>query len=190
MFRPVNRLKRRAGGSVVPGQSLASIVNQRLASGHAKLPKAGVGDAANVLFEVFCRPQPAVLATGFRPKRIGRGRVPGWHVDSVRHMSDRHLLLRPVRKERLEEMPANFSMQATHAIYRPAAVDRQIGHIETLRRVVRILAAQGQQIVNCNAKLFLGVPTEVLFNKGRSESIKAGGHCGVGGKKVTRSCDG
>ena len=66
-------------------------------------------------------------------------------------------------------------MQATHAIHRAAAPDCQIGHAKTLRRVVRILAAQGQQIVECYAELLLGITTEVLFDESRSETIKAGG---------------
>ena len=66
----------------------------------------------------------------------------------------------------------------------------KIGHVETLRRVVRVLAAQGQQIADGDAKFFLGVPTEVLLDEGRSEAIKARGHRRVGGEKVPRSRDG
>ncbi len=157
MLRLVNRLGRRAGGGQLPGQSFASVFNKRLAGGDAKLPEAGVGDAANVLLQGFRRPQPAVLSTGFRPKIVGRRRVPGRHVDSVGHVSDRHFVLRPVRKERLKEVPAHLPVQATHAIDRPAPADCQIGHVETLRRVVRVLAAQGQQIVECYAELLLGI---------------------------------
>ena len=156
MLRAVNRLGRRAGGGQLPGQSFASVFDKRLAGGGAKLPEPGVGDAANVLLQGFRRPQPAILSTGFRPKIVGRGRVPGRHVDSVGHVSDRHFVLRPVRKERLKEVPAHLPVQATHAIDRPAPADRQIGHVETLRRVVRVLAAQGQQIVEGDAELLLG----------------------------------
>ena len=112
------------------------------------------------------------------------------HVDSVGHVSDRHFVLRPVRKERLEEVPADLPMQATHAVDRPAPADCQIGHVETLRRVVWVLAAQGQQIVDGNAELFLGVPTEVLLDESRSEAVKACSHRSVGGEKVARSRDG
>ena len=83
-------------------------------------------------------------------------------------------------------MPADLPMQAAHAIHRPAAADGQIGHVETLRRVVRILAAQGQQIVERNAELLLRIPAEVLFDESRSETVKAGGHCRVGGEKISR----
>ena len=84
-------------------------------------------------------------------------------------------------------MPADFSMQAAHAIHRPAAPDRQIGHVETLRRIVRILAAQGQQIVECYAELLLGITTQVLLDETRRETVKAGGHCRVRGEQVPRS---
>ena len=174
----------------MPGQSFAGVFNQRLAGGDAKLPEPGVGEAANVLLQGFRRPQPAVLSTGFRPKIIGRGRVPARHVDSVGHVSDGHFVRGPVRKERLKEMPADFPVQATHAIDRPAPADRQIGHVETLRRVVRVLAAQGQQIVEWYAELLLGIATEVLLDEGRRKTVKAGGHRRVGGEEVACSRDG
>ena len=62
--------------------------------------------------------------------------------------------------------------------------------LKLLRRVVRVLAAQGQQIVECDAELLLGIPTEVLLDEGRSETVKAGGHCRVGGEEIPRSRDG
>ena len=81
-------------------------------------------------------------------------------------------------------------MQATHAIHRAAPPDCQIGHVETLRRVVRILAAKGQQIVECYAEFLLRIPPEVLFDESRIEKIKAGGHWRVRGEEVPRSRDG
>ena len=111
-------------------------------------------------------------------------------MNAVGHVSDRHFVLRPVRKEGLKEVPAHLPMQATHAIDRPAAADRQIGHVETFRRVVRVLPAQGQQIVECDAELLLGVATQVLLDEGRIEAVKAGGYCRVGGEEISRSRDG
>ena len=61
---------------------------------------------------------------------------------------------------------------------------RQIRHIERLRRVVRILAAESQQVMERNAELLLGIATEVLLDEGRSETVKAGGHRGMRGKQV------
>ena len=97
-------------------------------------------------------------------------------------MADGHFVRWPVGKKRLKKMPADFPVQATHAIYRPAAVDGQIGHVKTLRRVVRILAAQGQQIMEGDAELLRGITTEVLFDERRSETVKPGGYCRVGGE--------
>ena len=148
MFRTVNRLGGRTGGGKLHGDAMANVFNETLAGGGAKLPEVRVGNTANVLLQVFRRPQPAILSTGLHPKIIGRLRVPTRHVDSVGHVSDRYFVLRPVRKERLEDVPAHLPVQATHAVDGPAPADCQIGHVETLRRVVWVLAAQGQQIVD------------------------------------------
>ena len=85
-------------------------------------------------------------------------------------------------------MLADFPMQATHPIDRTTAPDCQIGHVESLRGVVRILAAKSQQVMKLNAELLRGVSTKVLLDEGRSETIKTGGHCRVGGEEV--SCSG
>src|SRR5208283_302649 len=90
-------------------------------------------------------------------------------------------------KQRRKELPADFSMQATHAIHRAAATDCQIGHVEIFRRVVRILAAQGQQVVEGNSEFLLRITVEVLLDERRSETVKPGGHCRVGGKEIPRS---
>ena len=190
MLRTVDRLGRRAGRGQLPGQSLAGVFDQRAAGGGAKLPEPGVGDAANVLLQGFRRPQPAILAAGLRPQIVGRRRVPGRHVDAVGHVSDRHLVRRPARKERRKEMPAHLSVQAAHAIDRPASADRQIGHVEVLRRVVRVLAAQRQQIVERDAELLPGVAAEAVLDQGRSETVEAGGHRRVRGEEIARARDG
>ena len=84
-------------------------------------------------------------------------------------------------------MPADLSMQTADGIDAPAAPDGQVGHVEALRRVVGVAAAQGQHVVDRNAKLFRGVPSQVLFDEGRSEPVKAGGDRRVGGEKVPRA---
>ena len=105
-------------------------------------------------------------------------------------MPDGYLIHRPARKERCKEVPADFSMQTAHSIYRSAPPNCQIGHVEALRRVVRVLAAQGQQIVERDPELLRGVIVQVLLDEGRSETIKAGGHRRVGGEEVPCSCGG
>src|SRR5208337_4917906 len=105
-------------------------------------------------------------------------------------MSDRDFVQRPAGEQRLEDAPADLAVQAAHAVDRPAPADRQICHVETFRRVVRVLAAQGQQIVECYAESLLGITAEVLLDKGRRETVKAGGHGSVGGEEVSRSSGG
>src|ERR1035438_5378550 len=76
-------------------------------------------------------------------------------------------------------------MQAANAVHRAAAANGQISHVETFRSVVRILAAQGQQIVECYAKLFRGIMTKVLFDERRRETIKARSHWRMGREKIS-----
>ena len=95
-----------------------------------------------------------------------------------------------LRKKRRKKMAADLSMQAAHAIHRAAAADGQISHVETLRRVVRILAAQGQQVVEGNSEFLRRITAEVLLDERRSKTIKAGGHRRVGGEKIPRACGG
>ena len=52
--------------------------------------------------------------------------------------------------------------------------------------VVRILAPQGEQIVEWYASFFHGIPTEVLLDERWSETVKPGGHCRMGGEKIAR----
>ena len=86
-------------------------------------------------------------------------------------------------------MPAHFSMQATHTIDRPASMDCQIGHVESFRRVVGVLPAQGQQFMECNSELLNSVVPEVLLDEVRVEAVKAGCNCRMGGEEVSRSRD-
>jgi len=98
MLRLFNRLGRCSGGGIMSGQPFTGVFHQRLAGSDAKLPKIFVGDAANILFQSFRRPQPTVFATGLRPEFVGSRRIPGRHVNSVRYMADGNFILRPVRK--------------------------------------------------------------------------------------------
>ena len=176
----------RAGGGKVTGQAFTRVINKRLAGGHAKLPKFGIRDAANFLCQVFHCPKPAFFAAHLGPKIVRRGGIPAWDVDSVGDVSDGHILLRPSRKERPKELPADFPMQAADAVDGPAAAQGQVSHVEILRGVVRILPAQGQQIVDGKAQLFPRVATKETFDKGGRETIKTGRHRRVGGEEVAR----
>ncbi len=84
-------------------------------------------------------------------------------------------------------MPAHLPMQAAYPIDRPAPSYSQVRHIEGLKRVSRVLAAQGQQIVERDAELVPGVRTEVMFDERRGEEVKTCGHRRVSGKEVACS---
>ena len=47
-----------------------------------------------------------------------------------------------------------------------------------------------QQIVQWYAELLLRIPTQVLLDESRRESVKAGGHRRVSGEEISRSSDG
>lgn len=102
---------------------------------------------------------------------------------AVGDVSDRHFLRWPVRKQRPKQVPAHLAVQAAHTIHCATPADRQIRHIERLRRGVRIFAAQGQQIIERDAELLPRVPPpQTVFNLGWLEPVKTGGHRRVGGK--------
>src|ERR1019366_7627025 len=113
---------------------------------------------------------------GLRPEIVGCRRVPCRHMNSIRYMTNGHFVRWPVFEEWFKKMSADFSMQATHTIHRPTPTDGQIGHVETLRRIVRILSAQSQQVVDGNSEFLLSITAEVLLDERRSETIEAGGH--------------
>ena len=103
-------------------------------------------------------------------------------------MSDRDFSVRPARKERLKDVPADSPVQGTHPIYRAAPTDPQIGHVEIFQWVIWVLTAQSQQLVECYAKPLLGVTTEVLLNEGRYETVEARGHRRMGCLLYTSRC--
>jgi hypothetical protein len=109
-------------------------------------------------------------------------------MDPIGHMSDRHLVHRPAWKEWLKEVPTHLPVQATHTIHRPAPANRQICHFELFRRVVRILAAQSQQILCCYTELLLGITTEVLLDE-RRQNGRSRRPQPCGGEEIPRSRD-
>ena len=95
-----------------------------------------------------------------------------------------------LREERQKDAPAHLPMQAAHAIDLPAPANCQIRHVERLRRVVRVLAAKSQQIMERNAELLLGVSAEVLLDEGRRETVKARRHRRVRSEEIAGSSRG
>ena len=80
-------------------------------------------------------------------------------------------------------------MQAAYTIRRPAPVDRQIRHVERLRRVVRVLRGQEPASHGAKCRAFAGISTEVLLDEGGSKAVKTSGYRRMGGEEITRSCD-
>ncbi len=78
-------------------------------------------------------------------------------------------------------------VQAAYAIRRATAVNCQICHVERLRRIGRVLAAQSQQIVKRNAELLFGILPKVLLDEGGRKTVETGGHRRVGGEEIARS---
>src|ERR1019366_10393080 len=62
--------------------------------------------------------------------------------------------------------------------------------VETLRRVVRILAAKRQQIVERYAEPLLGITTHVLLDQIRGETVETRSHSRVGREEIADSSRG
>ncbi len=153
MLRRFDLLGRRAGGGQVAGTIVREHTRPETCWRRCEIARASASETRRMsCSRVSVVPSQRSFPQAFGPKIVGRGRVPGRHVDSVGHVSDRDFVLRPARKQRLKEAPADLPVQAAHAIYRPAPADRQIRHVERLRRVVRVLAAQGQQIAGAECR--------------------------------------
>jgi len=117
------------------------------------------------------------------------GQSPGGRVDSISHMPDWDFVFRPARNR--GRKGAGLPSRAGGLHHSPTrSADRQIGHVKRLRRVIRVLAAQSQQVMERNAELLLGVSTEVLLDESRSEAVKTGGHRRVRGEEIADSSRG
>jgi hypothetical protein len=56
--------------------------------------------------------------------------------------------------------------------------------VKILCRVIRVLTAQGQEIVEWDAEFVLSVPPKVGRDQGRCETVKACSHRRVGGEEI------
>src|ERR1022692_1328324 len=100
MLGLLDGLRRGPGGSIVPGQPLARILNKGLAGSGAELPEAVVSDATNtLLLKIFFHSQPTVFAASLGPKFVGSRRIPSRVMNSIGDMADGNFLDRPVRKK-------------------------------------------------------------------------------------------
>src|SRR5690242_2487203 len=115
----------------------------------------------------ICRGSPEVaspppFAAQLSPELIGPRRIPGWHVDTIGDVTNGHFSFRKSREQRLKQTAANVSMQAAHGVCRPATPNREVGHIEWLRIISPVHAAECKQIKHGNAEQILRIPRHML----------------------------
>src|SRR6516165_2334997 len=110
-------------------------------------------------------------------------------MDAIGDVTDRHLDLRPARKQRLKDMPADMAVQAADAEALHRCPHRQIGHIERLVSIIVTGTAQREEFIQPDAGL--GEKTfdiARIFAKGVGrESVESGRYGRVGGKNVSRA---
>src|ERR1035438_9936187 len=90
-----------------------------------------------------------------------------------------------MRKERLEYLPAHFSVQLAHTIHAAAASESKIGHIEGLCIVAGVLPSDLQQTVERDAKFILRIVVKILPDELRVKAIKSSGDCGMCRKDIS-----
>src|SRR5438270_6035140 len=89
--------------------------NQSLAAAPPHCPELLIGNGSHPLCKTFRHATPTLLSTAFRPQPIGMWRIPGRNVDAIGHVRDRHLTIRPARKERLKYTAAELTVKPAHA---------------------------------------------------------------------------
>ncbi len=108
-------------------------------------------------------------------------------MDTVGHVSHRHLYFGPSGKEDLEEAAADAAVEAADSVGCATAAQREIRHIERLGVVAWIHAAQRHQIAERNLQFFLGIHPEVPVHEVRGKAVKSGSHGRMGGEQIARA---
>src|ERR1035438_7003220 len=90
-----------------------------------------------------------------------------------------------MRKERLEYLPAHFSVQLAHTIHAAAASESKIGHVEGLCIVGWVLPSDLQQIVKRDAKFILRIVVKILPDELRIKAIESSCDRGVCRKDIS-----
>ncbi len=167
------------------GQPCTGVFDERFARGSAQLPKFGIGNGSGYLSPSF----PSVPSHLSFPQAFVQSSSPAAAESQVGMWTP--LVTYPTGtsssgqrgKKRFEKPTADFPVQPAYSVHRSASPDGKISHVETLRRVIRILAAQGHQVLKGYAKLLLRIPFQILLDQGRRETVKAGGDRRVSGVK-------
>src|SRR6516225_9160871 len=111
-------------------------------------------------------------------------------MDAIGDVTDRHLDLRPARKQRLKDMPADPAVQPAHAEGQQRATRRQIHHIEGLVSVVGMGTTQRQEFPQLETGLVektLDVARIFAERVGR-EAVEPGFYRGMGGEQIPGPC--
>src|SRR5713101_5294697 len=103
-----------------------------LTSVAAHRPQLFVRHAGDALAELVRHAPPAFLAAGLGPDRVRLDRIPGRHMNAVGDVADRNFGGWPAWKQRLEDPPAYFTVQAADTETERGPALRQIGHVERL----------------------------------------------------------
>jgi hypothetical protein len=111
-------------------------------------------------------------------------------MNPIGYVPDRHFVAWPAWKEWLKKVTANLPMKVADAIHRSTSADRQVCHVKTLRRIVRISATQRQQIAEPNPELLFGVVAQVLLYESGRKTIETGRPRGVCRKQISSASDG
>src|SRR5271170_1362373 len=98
------------------------------------------------------------------------------------------LHLWPPWEEWLKDLPAYFSVKFANAADLTAAAKSEVGHVERLRHIARILPAEAEQSFHRNCEFVLRIMSEIFPTEFRVEAVEAGRHCRMGRKHI--SCPG
>src|SRR5260370_33381673 len=88
-------------------------------------------------------------------------------------MSRRDFPLRPSRKQRLEDSPADLAVQLTYAVNGSATAKGEIGHVERLGQICAGTPPESEQGLEREGKPFVRVRPKVLFHQVRRKTLEA-----------------
>src|SRR6185312_2671925 len=178
--------------TVVIHGTAANIIDETFPGGITHIPDGFIGDVLYPSGERFRISLPAIFHRGARrtcPHGIGGLGFPSRRMYAVGDVRDRDFSGGPALEQWFEEMPADLAMEPADAIDATAAANGQISHIESFVRIVRVGAAEREEIADGNAQSFLRVVAEVPGEQRGVEMIESGSDGGVSGKEVAGAGD-
>ena len=108
-------------------------------------------------------------------------------MNAICHVSDGNLLFGPTWEQWLEQPPAYLLVETADPVHGSATPQRKESHIERLRIVDAVAAAQSQQALKREVQALLRIVPQILGYQIGMEAIEAGFHCGVGREQVAGS---